>query len=142
MTQASPGAAPALRIETLDHLVLTVRDLGSTCDFYARALGMQAVTFGERRTALQFGGQKINLHVAGSEFEPKAAHPTPGSADFCLISELPLPQVMTHLRAGGVEIIGGPVRKIGARGTIDSVYVRDPDGNLVEVANYVSHSDH
>ncbi|MBI4736780.1 MAG: VOC family protein [candidate division NC10 bacterium] len=125
-----------MQIERIDHLVLTVQDIAVTCDFYSRVLGMQVVTFGEGRKALQFGRQKINLHERGKEFNPKAANPTPGSGDLCFITEIPLPQVMDHIRSCGVEILEGPVRRTGAVGPIESVYMRDPDGNLFEVSNY------
>lgn len=123
-------------IERLDHFVLTVRDIEKTCDFYSRVLGMEVVTFGQGRKALRFGRQKINLHQFGREFEPKAAAPAPGSADFCLITEVPIPKVVEHLQACGVRIEEGPVQRTGAVGPILSVYVRDPDGNLVEISNY------
>ncbi len=126
-----------MRIDRLDHLVLTVRSIEVACDFYSRVLGMKVVTFGNNRKALQFGRQKINLHEWGKEFDPKAVNPTPGSEDLCFITEVPLPQVMDHLRSCGVEIIEGPVRRTGAVGLIDSIYVRDPDGNLIELSNYV-----
>jgi catechol 2,3-dioxygenase-like lactoylglutathione lyase family enzyme len=124
-------------IDRLDHLVLTVSDLNATCDFYSRVLGMEVVTFGGGRKALQFGSQKLNLHEAGKEFEPKAVKPTPGSADLCLIAGVPLEQVISHLRSCGVEIIEGPVQRTGATGPIQSVYVRDPDGNLIEISRYL-----
>ncbi|MGZ0050524.1 VOC family protein [Brevibacillus gelatini] len=124
-------------IDRLDHLVLTVRDLEATCQFYERVLGMQVVTFDHGRRALHFGQQKINLHLAGHEFEPKARHPQPGSADLCLIAAVPLEQVMEKLTASGVAIEVGPVYRTGAAGPIRSVYVRDPDHNLIEVAEYV-----
>jgi catechol 2,3-dioxygenase-like lactoylglutathione lyase family enzyme len=123
-------------IECLDQMVLTVDDLQATCAFYERVLGMQVVTFANGRYALQFGQQKINLHQAGKEFEPKAALPTPGSADLCFITSLPLDQVIAHLHTCNVEIVEGPVSRTGAIGPIESVYIRDPDGNLIEVANY------
>jgi catechol 2,3-dioxygenase-like lactoylglutathione lyase family enzyme len=126
-----------VRIDRLDHLVLTVADVGRTVEFYERVLGMQPVTFGDGRRALAFGTSKINLHQAGSEFEPKAARPTPGSADVCLISADPLADVRAHLAAQAVAIEEGPVTRTGATGTIESVYIRDPDGNLVEISNYV-----
>ena len=126
-----------MEIEGIDHLVLTVRDIAATCDFYSRVLGMQVVTFGGGRKALQFGRQKINLHEHGKEFEPKALAPTPGSGDLCFITQTPLPQVVGHLRSCGVQIIEGPVRRTGAVGPIESIYVRDPDGNLIEVSNYL-----
>ncbi len=126
-----------MNIERLDHLVLTVQNIPATCDFYARVLGMEVVTFGEGRQALQFGRQKINLHERGREFDPKAQHPTPGSGDLCFITDVPLRQVMDRLRSCGVEILEGPVKRTGAAGPIESVYLRDPDGNLIEVSNYL-----
>ncbi len=123
-------------IDRLDHAVLTVRDMDASCEFYVRVLGMQAVTFGEGRRALRFGRQKFNLHQAGKELEPKAAKPTPGSADFCLITTTPMTRVIEHLEECGVEILQGPVAKTGAVGPIESVYFRDPDDNLVEVSRY------
>ncbi len=126
----------AIVIDRIDHIVLTVRDIQATCEFYSRVLGMRAVRFGEGRTALHFGRHKINLHLAGAEFEPKAATPVPGSADLCFIAETPLDAVIAHLRACRVEIIEGPVPKEGATGRLTSVYFRDPDENLVEVSNY------
>ena len=126
-----------MRIDRLDHLVLTVRDIPKTCEFYTRVLGMEVVTFGAGRKALQFGRQKINLHERGKEFDPKAANPTPGSGDLCFITETPLSQVVGHIRSCGIEIIEGPVRRTGAMGPIESIYLRDPDGNLIEVSNYL-----
>ena len=125
-------------IARIDHIVLTVRDIDATCEFYVRVLGMSVTTFGAGRKALVFAGQKINLHQAGREFEPKARMPTPGSADFCLISAVPLREVIDHLARCKVPIVEGPVPKTGARGPIDSVYFRDPDGNLVEVSTYAA----
>jgi len=127
-----------MQIDHIDHLVLTVRDIAATCAFYERALGARVVTFGAGRTALALGAQKINLHQAGREFEPKAARPTPGSADFCLIAATPLDEVVAHLQACGVAIEQGPVRRTGARAPLESVYIRDPDGNLVEISQEVS----
>ena len=124
-----------MRIERLDHLVLTVADIGRTCAFYADALGMQVVTFGSDRKALAFGSQKINLHESGREVEPKAKKPTPGSADLCFITATPLNEVIAHLAACGVGIEEGPVPRTGATGPIRSLYIRDPDGNLIEIAN-------
>lgn len=125
-----------MRIDRLDHLVLTVADVGATVDFYTRVLGMRAVTFGTGRTALAFGHSKINLHQAGHEFEPKAHRPTPGSADLCLIAADPLKRVIDELTEHDVPIEEGPVERTGATGTIRSVYFRDPDRNLIEVSNY------
>ncbi|HLW48094.1 MAG TPA: VOC family protein [bacterium] len=127
----------SIRIDRIDHIVLTARDIAKTCDFYERALGMRAVRFGAGgRTALHFGQTKINLHHAGREFEPKAAVPAPGSADFCLITSTPMEAVAAHLRSCGVQVILGPVPKGGAAGMLTSVYCRAPDGNLVEVSSY------
>ena len=127
--------APPLEIDSLDHLVLTVADVGRTVDFYERVLGMRPVTFGDGRRALVFGRQKLNLHQAGREFEPKARAPVAGSADFCLLTRVPLSEVAAHLEGCGVPIEEGPVRRTGARADLESLYLRDPDGNLVEVAN-------
>lgn len=131
----------AITIDRLDHLVLTVRDIAASCDFYARVLGMEVVTFGAGRKALAFGRHKINLHQAGREFEPKAARPTPGSADLCLIAATPLDEVIAHLQACGVAILEGPVQRTGAQGPILSVYFRDPDLNLIEVSNELRGAD-
>ena len=125
-----------MRIDRIDHLVLTVRSIESSCAFYSRVLGMDVVTFGTGRKALSFGTQKINLHQAGLEFEPKARHPTPGSADICLISAIPLSEVIAHLTRCEVPILEGPVNRTGAAGPIQSVYFRDPDQNLIEVSAY------
>ncbi|WP_409186328.1 VOC family protein [Amycolatopsis sp. VS8301801F10] len=125
-----------MRIDRLDHLVLTVADLAATVDFYTRVLGMTEVTFGAGRTALAFGASKINLHEAGHEFEPKAERPTPGSADLCLITADSLEQVVADLAAHGVPVEEGPVDRTGATGPIRSVYFRDPDRNLIEVSVY------
>jgi catechol 2,3-dioxygenase-like lactoylglutathione lyase family enzyme len=127
-----------VKVESLDHLVLTVRDLAATCRFYEQALGMTVVTFGEGRTALRFGDQKFNLHPVENAIALKAAHPTPGSADLCLLSREPVRDWIAHFRALGVPVEGGPVTRTGARGPIESIYVRDPDGNLVEIANELS----
>ena len=124
-------------ITSIDHFVLTCADVDATIDFYVRVLGMTAETFGAGRRALSFGNQKINLHQAGAEFEPKARAATPGSADFCLLSEVPVAEIAERLAAKGVEVIEGPVEKIGAAGALLSIYFRDPDGNLVEVSNQV-----
>ncbi len=127
-----------MQIERFDHIVLTVADLQATCAFYERVLGMRMVTFAGGRKALAFGDQKINLHERGREFEPNAHAPTPGSADLCFVAATPLDQVMEHLRACGVPLLEGPVPRTGALGPIVSVYFRDPDQNLIEVAYYVA----
>lgn len=124
-----------MKLSRLDHLVLTVRDLDATVEFYVSVLGMVVETFAEGRLALKFGTQKINLHLHGHEFEPRAAHPLPGSADLCFLTETELSEAMQQVRDRGVEILQGPVARTGANGPILSFYFRDPDGNLIEVAN-------
>lgn len=119
----------------LDHLVLTVADIPRTVAFYERVLGMEPQTFGAGRVALRFGDQKINLHEAGRELEPKATLPTPGSADLCFLTETPLSELSAHLEQCAVKILEGPVPRTGATGPILSLYFRDPDGNLIELAN-------
>jgi catechol 2,3-dioxygenase-like lactoylglutathione lyase family enzyme len=121
-------------IDHLDHIVLTTARTEQCIDFYTRVLGMKFERFGEGRMALKFGGQKINLHEKGREFEPRATLAAPGTLDVCFIAALPLKEVIARLVAGGVPVIEGPVTKTGARGPIRSVYVRDPDGNLVEIS--------
>lgn len=129
---------PAITVDSIDHIVLTVRDVAASCAFYTRILGMKAVAFGDGRWALHFGNQKINLHEAGSAIVPRAAHPTPGSADLCFLTTTPLNAIETHLAAEGVALDLGPVERTGARGPMRSLYFRDPDGNLIEVANRVT----
>ncbi len=129
-----------MNIDYIDHLVLTVQNIEATCEFYRHVLGMRVTTFGTGRVALQFGMQKINLHEAGKEFEPKAFRPTPGSADLCFITRTPLAEVISHLRACGVKLEENPVRRTGARGPMTSIYLRDPDKNLIEIANYMDKS--
>lgn len=124
-----------MKIDSLDHLVLTVKDIETTASFYSSVLGMEIITFGAGRKALSFGSQKINLHEYGNEFEPKAAKPAPGSADLCFITSVPLSEVIAHLSASKVTIIEGPVKRTGATSPILSVYFRDPDMNLIEVSN-------
>lgn len=128
-------------IESLDHLVLTVVDIERTVSFYCGVLGMEQVTFAGGRTALCFGRQKINLHQRGHEFEPKALTPMPGSADLCFVTLWTPDQVVARLADAGVAIEEGPVARTGAMGPIISVYVRDPDGNLVEISRYRTESD-
>jgi catechol 2,3-dioxygenase-like lactoylglutathione lyase family enzyme len=120
-------------IATLDHLVLTVADLDATVAFYER-LGMRAEAFGGGRIALRFGDQKINLHPAGAEFQPHALHPVPGSADLCFLIDGSLAEVARALAEAGAPVELGPVEREGAVGAMDSLYVRDPDGNLVELS--------
>ena len=126
------------RLDRLDHLVLTVRDIARSLEFYERVLGMRRESFGEGRVALHFGRQKINLHPHPTPIDLVADAPLPGSADLCFIAVTPIDEVAAHLRACGVEIIAGPVERTGAEGPIESVYCRDPDGNLIEVSNYAT----
>ena len=126
--------APA--IQSLDHIVLTVADIPAAIAFYTQRLGMRHVTF-EGRHALAFGRQKINLHQAGAEFEPKSLVPTPGSGDLCFLVADPVKALMERLSAAGIEIIAGPVARTGATGPLNSIYLRDPDGNLIELSNPV-----
>lgn len=123
-----------MRIAALDHLVLTVRDVDVAIAFYVDVLGMKEVAFGAGRRALAFGRQKINLHLAGSEFAPHAKHPVPGSADLCFLIEGTLAEAAARLAEHGVGIEEGPVRRTGAGFPIDSIYLRDPDGNLLELS--------
>jgi catechol 2,3-dioxygenase-like lactoylglutathione lyase family enzyme len=127
-----------MRVNRFDHVVLTVASIDATVEFYTQVLGMAAVTFGGGRTALRFGTSKINLHQAGHEFEPKARRPVPGSADLCFIVDDPIEQVLAELTAAGVAVEEGPVPRTGATGELISCYLRDPDGNLIELSNYRS----
>lgn len=127
-------------IAHLDHLVLTAVDAAATVDFYTRVLGMQLETFGQGRMAFKFGDQKINLHIRGREFEPKAHVPVPGALDLCFIASIPLDQVIDRLTAAPWPIIEGPVMRTGATGPIRSVYLRDPDLNLIEISEHVQRS--
>ena len=123
-----------MKIRQLDHLVLTVKNIEISCVFYSQILGMEVREFDNGRRSLHFGSQKINLHKAGEEFEPKAVSPTPGSGDLCFMAAVPLDDVIAHLERNSIAIIEGPVARTGATGPIRSVYLRDPDGNLVEIA--------
>jgi catechol 2,3-dioxygenase-like lactoylglutathione lyase family enzyme len=124
-----------MRIDRLDHLVLTVRDVAAAAAFYTRVLGFRHVV-ADGRESLHFGRQKINLHLYGHEREPKAHVATPGSADLCFVSELPIEDVAAHLGTCGVPILLGPIERTGAEGRMISVYFRDPDLNLIEVSRY------
>ncbi len=119
----------------IDHLVLTVRDLDASIDFYTRVLGMREVVFGEGRRALAFGRQKLNLHPADAPLSPHAAEPAPGTVDLCLLVSTPMPAIVAELAAHRVPVEAGPVARTGAQGRLLSVYVRDPDGNLIELSN-------
>jgi len=125
-----------MNITSIDHIVLTVKDIDVTAEFYESVLGMVVETFGEGRVALKFGNQKINLHQYGHEFEPKANSPLPGSEDLCFITNTELTTSIAYVKSKGVSIIEGPVSRTGAIGSIVSFYFRDPDGNLIEVASY------
>ena len=125
-----------MKIKQIDHLVLTVKDIEASCKFYFTVMGMKEVDFGQGRKAVIFGNQKINFHQQGKEFEPKALHPTPGSGDLCFITDAPMSEVIAHVRACGIEIIEGPVKRTGAMGSMTSIYIRDPDQNLIEIATY------
>lgn len=125
-----------MRVAALDHLVLTVADPEATAAFYQRVLGMTRVVFGEGRLALHFGSQKINLHSTAAPLEPHARRPQAGSADLCLRIEGDLPDTLAHLVACGVAVEAGPVSRTGAQGPMQSVYFRDPDGNLIELGHY------
>ncbi len=125
-----------IELDHLDHVVLTVADIETTVAFYELVLGMKRVTFGEGRIALAFGNQKINLHQLGQEFEPKAGNVGVGSADLCFILKTSLEEAQRHIETCGVELIGGPVARTGAGGTMTSLYFRDPDLNLIEVSQY------
>lgn len=125
----------SINVTHLDHLVLTVADIGRTCDFYERVLGMKRALFGEGRTALHFGNQKINLHPADNLPDPNVRNATPGAADLCFITTTPIAEVVQHLEAEGIAVITGPDQRAGARADLVSVYFYDPDENLIEVAN-------
>jgi catechol 2,3-dioxygenase-like lactoylglutathione lyase family enzyme len=126
----------AFTVEQLDHIVLTVANIHATTDFYTEVLGMDIITF-NGRTALRFGDQKINLHQRGHEFNPKAAHAMPGSADLCFITLTPLEEVTEYLNALKIHVEEGPVERVGAVGKLRSIYIRDPDQNLIELSNYI-----
>ncbi len=124
-----------MKIDRLDHFVLTVKNISATTLFYTSVLGMKTEIFGQDRICLKYSKQKINLHEAGNEYEPKAAKAMPGSADLCFITQTDLIDAMSHVSGCGVDIIEGPVDRTGAMRMIRSFYFRDPDGNLIEVAN-------
>ncbi|MFT4436782.1 VOC family protein [Caballeronia sp. 15715] len=124
-------------IDHLDHLVLTCIDEAATRHFYTEVLQMKLETFGAGRTAFKFGNQKINVHVRGKEFEPKAHVPVPGALDLCFIAAVPLDDVIAHLKQREWPILEGPVERTGATQKIRSVYVRDPDLNLIEISELI-----
>ena len=126
-----------MKVSKLDHFIITANNLEKTIDFYSRILGMEQQTYSDGRKALIFGDQKINLHEAGKEFKPHAQNPLPGSADLCFITRTPMQQVISHLTTCNVSIIEGPLEKSGASGPLFSIYIRDPDNNLIEIANEI-----
>lgn len=125
-------------IDRLDHLVLTVNNIDATIRFYTNALGMRLEVFGANRRALVFGQQKINLHSSEEPLRPHAKLPTPGSADLCFITQIRLSEVLDHLNQLSIQIEEGPVSRTGALGPITSIYIRDPDFNLIEISNYIT----
>lgn len=127
-----------IRISHIDHVVLTVRDIDAACRFYHDVLGAEIITFGEGRKALKFGNQKINLHRLDGDYNPRALFPSYGTADICVVSYTAINRVITELKQKKIEIVEGPVERTGAEGNIISVYIRDPDGNLIEISNYVN----
>jgi catechol 2,3-dioxygenase-like lactoylglutathione lyase family enzyme len=126
----------SLAIERIDHIVMTVNDIAQTVQFYCDVLGMREIRYGDNRSALAFGQQKINLHPKDSDIAPRAAKPTAGAIDICLVSELPIDRVVAALQRHDIAIETGPVERQGALGSMQSVYFRDPDGNLIEVSHY------
>ncbi|CAM3927315.1 VOC family protein [Arcobacter cloacae] len=125
-----------IKVNRLDHLVLTVKDIDKTVDFYTKVLGMEKEIFKENRVALKFANQKINLHKLGNEFEPKAFNVKSGSADLCFIIDIPLIEAKNYIELLGIKIEEGIVSRTGAMGEIESIYLRDPDKNLIELSNY------
>ena len=120
---------------SLDHMVVNISDMDRSCDFYARVLGAEIVEFGAGRKAVQIGNQKLNLHDTGARAAPIAQNPCVGGADLCILTETPISDVVQHLETLAVSIIDGPVERTGATGPIWSIYIRDPDGNLIEISN-------
>ena len=127
-----------MKIDGFDHIVLTVKDIEASCEFYAHVLGMDVVTFGNGRKALRFGAQKINLQKVGRESTLVADKPTSGSGDVCFVTSIAIEDVLAHLTTCGVKPIAGPVQRDGARGPMMSIYFRDPDMNLLEISRYSS----
>ena len=125
-----------MKVNRIDHIVLTVNSLERSIEFYTNVLGMEKEVFGDNRVALLFGNQKINLHQFQNEFLPKASLPVPGSEDLCFITDTTLAEALEYIKSKGVDIIEGPVKRTGAKGEIESFYFRDPDGNLIEISNY------
>jgi catechol 2,3-dioxygenase-like lactoylglutathione lyase family enzyme len=126
----------AFRVDSIDHLVLTVRDIDATVSFYVGVLGMSRIDF-NGRVAVKVSDQKINLHLAGEEIVPHASKPLPGSADLCFLTSLPVAAWIDHLATKGIPLERGPVPRTGATGEILSIYLRDPDQNLIEISNQI-----
>ena len=124
-----------IHISHIDHLVLTIRDIEVTCQFYTEVLGMKVISFADNRKALVFGNQKFNLHEVGKEYEPKAQNPASGTIDLCLISDTPLKVILNKLEMLNIPVEEGPIIRTGATNPINSVYIRDPDNNLIEISN-------
>lgn len=135
LTERGPVQA---RIERLDHVALTVSDVEAACAFYSRAFGMEPVTLPGGRRALRFGRQTLHLRAAGDGADPRPRHARPGAADLCFVTEVPLDEIAPHLAACGVGIVEGPVERPGAEGMLVSIYVHDPDGNLIELSNEIA----
>ena len=126
-----------MKVNKIDHLVLTTSDIEQTINFYTTILGMELISVEGGRKSLRFGTQKINLHEAGQEISPHAKHPLPGSADLCFITETSIQQVVEHLHSSGITLLEGPTKRIGATGPLLSIYIQDPDGNLLELSNHL-----
>ena len=125
-----------ISVEQIDHFVITVSNTDRTITFYERVLGMSAISFGDNRKALRFGTQKINIHQVAQEVQPNALNAATGTADLCFISKLSIKEIQNHLQSEQIDIEYGPIEQSGAVGIMDSVYFRDPDGNLIEVGVY------
>jgi len=126
----------SINVTHIDHLVLTVTDMETTCRFYREVLGMTLIEYGNNRKALGFGAQKINLHAKDDNIQPAADKPTPGAMDLCFISDSPIQEIIAQLEQQNISLIAGPVTRHGAQGAMESVYIRDPDNNLIEIAHY------
>ena len=126
-----------MKVNKIDHLVLTTSDIEQTINFYTTILGMELISVEGGRKSLRFGTQKINLHEAGQEISPHAKHPLPGSTDLCFITATSIQQVVEHLHSSGITPLEGPTKRIGATGPLLSIYIQDPDGNLLELSNHL-----
>ncbi len=124
-----------MKVHSIDHIVMTVKSIEKSCKFYQECLGLEIITFQNDRKALKCGNQKINLHEIGHEFDPKAKNASKGTVDICLIVENPIAEIVKDFEKKGVEIIEGPIKRTGATHKLLSIYVFDPDGNLIELSN-------